>query len=222
MKGWPKAIPFTAENSSLPNLRNSKPLHFLFLQRNSSFSSFLQPLFCPGEITLDSSPMSFTASCLLLLLSASAHLRIPKCPSVGTNCPASACQGSPPWGLCSTPSVHQCMFLQSCCEDKPCLTNPGGTTPKDDARESDAQRIPETSHQDTLKTAGLEGRSTHLCCGIPPIAFLHLGCSIPRGVSEVPLGSFYLHALGSGTTLLHSLIALCVFQFHELHYFFIF
>ena len=112
------------------------------------------------------------------------------------------------------------MFLQSCCEDKPCLTNPGGTTPKDDARESDAQRIPETSHQDTLKTAGLEGRSTHLCCGIPPIAFLHLGCSIPRGVSEVPLGSFYLHALGSGTTLLHSLIALCVFQFHELHYFF--
>lgn len=143
--------------------------------------------------------MSFTASCLLLLLSASAHLHIPKCPSVGTTCPASECQGSPPWGLYSTLSVHQCMFLQSCCEDKPCLTNPGGIAPKDDAWESDAQRmIPETSHQDTLKTAGLEGRSTHPCCGIPPTTSLHFGCSIPRGVSEVPLGPsiFMLLVLG--------------------------
>ena len=89
--------------------------------------------------------MSFTASCLLLLLSASAHLCIPKCPSVGTTCPASECQGSPPKVCAPLPQFINAS-LQSCCEDKPCLTNPGGTTPKDDAWDLDAQRIPEIWH----------------------------------------------------------------------------
>lgn len=123
--------------------------------------------------------MSFTAACSSLLLLASIHSLWPKIlvtahnyllrtqPMAGTyQAPISEC-----WRLhpseplaCSLISIlHSPMAL---CVDNSFLLSAGEAIPKDDAWESDVQRIPETWHQDTLKTSGVERRATYLAVGL--------------------------------------------------------
>lgn len=75
-------------------------------------------------------------------------------------------EGSTLLSLLLAPSVQFYTSLWPLRVDNSFLPNPGEAIPKDDARESDVQRIPETWCQDTLKILGMERRAAYLAMGL--------------------------------------------------------
>lgn len=126
--------------------------------------------------------MSFTAACSSLFLLASIHSCWPKMLVTAHNyllrtqpmadkyqwvlAQQVNAEGSTLLSLLLAPSVQFYTSLWPLHVDNLFLPSPGEAIPKDDAWESDVQRIPETWHQDTLKTSGVERRAAHLAVGL--------------------------------------------------------